>query len=283
MIADLAIRPGSASKPMEDWCGVLPNAAVVLDGVSAPRGTETGCSHGTPWYVAQLGVALLRYAAVATDMELAGMLAYAIEDVRREHGGTCDLDHPGSPAATVVMIRQRDNEIDFLALSDSTLVMDLDDGLRVIANPHADSVVPRERQLVLQYPLGSYEHAEALAHMVTAQRRLRNREGGYWVASAQPEVALHAKTGSVQSSRLGSALLLTDGVTRLHEWGILGWDDMLMMARTYGPEVLIHEVRHAEFRDPEGLNYPRFSTSDDATAVLIRPDRVSLDTPLGGE
>jgi hypothetical protein len=56
MRAALATQPGSPDAANEDWAGVLaPGLAVVLDGLSAPDGTGTGCRHGTPWYVSQLG------------------------------------------------------------------------------------------------------------------------------------------------------------------------------------------------------------------------------------
>jgi hypothetical protein len=52
MRAALATEPGSPDAANEDWGGVLaPGLAVVLDGLSAPDGTGTGCRHGIPWYV----------------------------------------------------------------------------------------------------------------------------------------------------------------------------------------------------------------------------------------
>jgi single-strand DNA-binding protein len=47
MRAALATQPGSPDTANEDWAGVLaPGLAVVLDGLSAPDGTGTGCRHG---------------------------------------------------------------------------------------------------------------------------------------------------------------------------------------------------------------------------------------------
>ena len=39
------------------------------------------------------------------DTALAAALAAAIADVRDRHAGTCDLDHPATPAATVTAVR----------------------------------------------------------------------------------------------------------------------------------------------------------------------------------
>ena len=49
MRAALATQAGSPDSANEDWAGILaPGLVVVLDGLSAPDGTGTGCRHGTP-------------------------------------------------------------------------------------------------------------------------------------------------------------------------------------------------------------------------------------------
>jgi hypothetical protein len=97
MRAALATQPGSPDAANEDWAGVLAaGLAVVLDGLSAPDGTGTGCRHGTPWYVSQLGPRLLALAADPAR-SLADALAEAIRQVAGLHSG-CDLHHPGTPS-----------------------------------------------------------------------------------------------------------------------------------------------------------------------------------------
>ena len=99
MHAAIATQAGSPDAPNEDWAGVLaPGLAVVLDGLSAPDGTGTGCRHGTPWYVSQLGPRLLTLAA-DPSCSLVDALAEAIRQVAGLHPG-CDLTHPGTPSAT---------------------------------------------------------------------------------------------------------------------------------------------------------------------------------------
>jgi hypothetical protein len=70
MRAAIASQAGSPDSANEDWAGVLaPGLALVLDGLSAPDGIGTGCRHGTPWFVSQLGPRLLTLAAVAESQE----------------------------------------------------------------------------------------------------------------------------------------------------------------------------------------------------------------------
>lgn len=99
----MAKAPGSADRPNEDWVGATADAVVVLDGLSAPEGFDSGCLHGTVWYVRQLGNQLVHLASVDHDEPLAEHLRAAITAVADLHADTCDLDHPGTPAATVAV------------------------------------------------------------------------------------------------------------------------------------------------------------------------------------
>src|SRR5690606_25412201 len=95
---------GGGANPNEDWVGASPDLAVVLDGLST-AGLSTGCRHGVPWFVAPLGGHLI--AAIAEpSVTLPGGLALALERVAALHPD-CDLADPGTPSATVAVLRQR--------------------------------------------------------------------------------------------------------------------------------------------------------------------------------
>lgn len=118
----LASTPGSAARANEDWAGASAcGVAVVLDGLT--EAGETGCEHGTPWYVHELGGHLMRLAA-RPGGSVAEALGEAIALVRDSHGSGCDLTHPGSPGATVAVVRMRDTAVEYLVLSDAYVVVD---------------------------------------------------------------------------------------------------------------------------------------------------------------
>jgi len=185
MHATLATQPGSPDSANEDWGGFLaPGLAVVLDGLSAPDGTGTGCRHGTPWYVNQLGPRLLALAA-DPSRSLADALAEAIRQVASLHPG-CDLHHPGTPSATVVLLRALEERADYLALADATLLLDTSDGLKVVSDEQVSQLAGKERAAANQVPVGSALKLRRRAQLTRALRRARNRPGGYWVAAADP-------------------------------------------------------------------------------------------------
>jgi hypothetical protein len=278
MRAAIATQAGSQDTANEDWAGVAaPGLAVLLDGLSAPDGTGTGCRHGTPWYVSHLGPQLL---ALASDpsRSLADALAEAIRQVASLHPG-CDLTHPGTPSATVVLLRTLDKGADYLALADAVLLLDTTDGLKVVSDERVDQLAAKERAAA-QVPSGSALKLRRRAQFTKALRRNRNRPGGYWVAAADPQAASQAITGSLPSKTLHRAVLLSDGASRLVDlFKLATWEELVALLDENGPDGLLHQIRAAEAIDPEGRQWPRTKHSDDATAVyLVLDEATSIQT-----
>src|ERR1017187_70836 len=125
MLCRLATMPGDPSRPNEDFAGVLGECAILLDGSGAPGDLPTGCIHGVPWYVRQLGSRCLAgMAAGEQDAPLGGILAAAIAGVSTLHRNTCDLSSPGTPSSVVIMTRAGAKSLDYLILGDSALVIE---------------------------------------------------------------------------------------------------------------------------------------------------------------
>lgn len=255
----------------EDFVAATPHAVVVLDGVSVPTGMDTGCIHGTPWYVQQLGTRLLmKIGTEASENEpLPELLADAIAETSALHSTTCDLSHPGTPAATVALLRSF-GHLGYLALSDSAVVVDGYDGVQVFQDSRVDSTAVALADVVLATATDNEAHAERRRAMIAERRAARNVAGGYWIASTDPEAAYHAVTGSIRAGRTARAAVLTDGAMRLHEFGLATWEELLDTLDLHGPAELIRQVRSAEDEDPTCTKWPRTKTYDDATAAFCR-------------
>jgi hypothetical protein len=254
--------------PNEDQFWVGPAYGIVLDGAGVPSGTELGCQHGTAWYVQRLGAALA--ARIASRTNLTDILAGAITDVASQHGPGCDLDHPGTPASTVVLLRQVGATLDYLVLCDSFLIIDRKDDVEVITDARIERAAASTGEALDAEAIGTAEHRTRFSAHVDSLRTARNTQEGFWVAAADPRAAYHAVTGQRPAAEVRRALLATDGVGRLVQFGLRNWPDLLDQAEEDGPASLIHEVREAEHADPDGRCWPRGKRHDDATAVLIR-------------
>lgn len=268
-----ALRPSPAGGHViaEDFVAATPHAAVLLDGVSVPDGMDTGCIHGTRWYVQQLGTRLLRRVGSEEHehQSLADLLADAINETSSLHSGTCDLSHPGTPASTVAMLRSF-GHLGYLVLSDSALVLDGAGGIQVVQDARADATAVELADAVLATAISDSHHAERRRAMIAERRTARNMPGGYWIASTSPEAAEHAVTGSVRVGHTRRAAMLTDGAARLRDFGLATWEELMDVLDLYGPHELIRRVRAAEDEDPFGIKWPRTKTYDDAAAVFCR-------------
>ncbi len=254
----------------EDWVGASPTVTVVLDGVSSPPELGTGCSHGTPWYVRNLGSRILLYATTNPGTDLSECLATAIQEVANLHGDTCDLTHMGTPSATVALLREGPASWDHLVLSDAVLVLRTEKAIHVVTDDRVTQVVQDEVAAVHLETPGTKSHHVKLLELVKAQRRFRNREGGYWLASAAPQAAYYAITGFTPYDNLTHSALMTDGVSCLVDpYNHWTWDDLLRTLYDRGPCAILKEVRDVEAGDPYGRKWPRYKASDDSTIALV--------------
>ncbi|MFJ2566008.1 hypothetical protein ACIO02_24210 [Streptomyces sp. NPDC087568] len=267
MRVSLDTQPGG-SNPNEDWVAGTPTLAVVLDGLST-AGLSTGCRHGVPWYVARLGGELLA-ALTDPDTALTDGLAEALARVAARHP-ECDLSNPGTPSATVAVLRQTNGALDHLVLADSPIVFDGPDGHTVVTDLRVDDVLPELRAEVERHETHTSEHREALRRLVMAQREVRNTPDGYWVAASSSEAAVHALTGTNQLSGVRSAAVMSDGVSRLvTEYGMATWTEVFATLRAGGPRELIETVRKIEATDPTGQRWPRYKSGDDAAVAFCQ-------------
>ncbi|MFS8203332.1 hypothetical protein ACLVWQ_32190 (plasmid) [Streptomyces sp. CWNU-52B] len=240
----------------------------MLDGLST-AGLTTGCRHGVPWYVAHLGGHLV--AALADpERPLTHGLADALERVAAMHSD-CDLSNPGTPSATVAILRHGDGVLDHLVLADSPIVLDGPEGYTVISDLRVDEVLPDLRAEVEQHETHTQGHRKALQRLVLAQRQVRNTAEGYWVAATSAEAAQHALNGTTQIKEVHSAAVLSDGVSRLvTEYEMATWSEVFATLQTGGPRELIETVRKVEGTDPTGRRWPRYKSGDDATVAFCR-------------
>ncbi|WP_330459788.1 protein phosphatase 2C domain-containing protein [Streptomyces sp. NBC_00820] len=260
MRTELVTEPGDPSRPNEDFAGVgLPasgqgGCAILLDGVTPPR-DGTGCLHTVPWFTSRLGGALTELTLSSRDLTLPEVLSRAIGRTSEAHANTCDLSHPRTPQATVVLARWSADTLDYLVLSDSALLL----------RSPAGTVTP-----VLDDRLGRLPRS-ALATDALVDATLRNKEGGFFTAAADPSVAGRAVTGTVPRHEVRALTALTDGATRWTEKFREGdWTALFDLVAKEGARSLVDRVRELESADLQERTFPRRGKAhDDATVLYV--------------
>ncbi|MGH3383255.1 MAG: protein phosphatase 2C domain-containing protein [Nocardioidaceae bacterium] len=271
---DSATSPGRPDRANEDYFGSTEDVAVLLDGAGTPDGVESGCTHGVAWFSHTLGKALLDITAQQPAVDLAIHVRHAIDYVAGQHRHTCDLRHPGSPSATVIVTRFVETELQYLVLADSVLLLDTSSGPVAITDDREAQVGQRLRQEMDRLPTSSDAHAEALAGYVRSLWSHRNQPDGFWVASSEPRAADEALTASIGVEDVQSVALLSDGASRLVDrFHLSTWQQTIQLLGEQGPAALIQRVRQAERSDPDGTRWPRGKIHDDATAAITRTGR----------
>ncbi|MEV6173097.1 protein phosphatase 2C domain-containing protein [Streptomyces sp. NPDC051954] len=259
MRTEVVCEPGDPTHPNEDFASVaVPasgqgGAVVVLDGVTPPK-DGTGCLHSVPWYTARLGGALTELTVSLPDVPLAEALAMAITRTAESHAQTCDLSHSRTPQATVVLTRWSGATVEYLVLSDSALLVESTDGTVTALLDDRLSRLPRT----------------SLSTDAIADATVRNKEGGFFTAAADPSVAARAVTGVLPRAEVRAFAALTDGATRwvekFHEGN---WADCFDLVRKEGAGALVARVRALELADTERRFLRRSKTHDDATVVYV--------------
>ncbi|MGH3499454.1 MAG: protein phosphatase 2C domain-containing protein [Nocardioidaceae bacterium] len=231
--------------------------AAVLDGATAAPERPTGCRHSVVWFTRQLGSHIARFMTLTPSWRLDNLLSQAIRATMRAHQDTCDLSNPDSPSATVTLVRQHGEALDYLALADSPLLLASGGEVTVIKDDQVRH-------------LSDYSYAGVSA--------ARNSSGGFWVASTDPDAPQHAVTGSVPAATIDGALLLTDGASRLVEkFQTLTWQELYKQAANDGPAALIRYTREIETAHADAPQPPKGKPHDDATAVHLA--QVAADLP----
>ncbi|SIQ20112.1 hypothetical protein [Micromonospora avicenniae] len=278
----MRVRSASAAAPgrdvNEDVVFRFGPLVGVLDGATVPEGFDTGCVHGPEWYVRHLAARIGLAEAARPTASLMSNLAAAILAVRADHDGKCDLDHPGTPSSTVCLLREGGDQVDYLVLCDSPLVLDAGGRVSVVSDDRLDRAMTELRETVAMVPAGAAaDRATRFRQAVGLQRERMNRTHGYWVAAADPDAAYHALTGTVPLRGPGAlrrAALLSDGASSaVEQFGLLDWPGLLDLVAAEGPGALIDRVRTAERDLSDRLR--RHKRVDDASVVLCEfgPDR----------
>jgi hypothetical protein len=263
-------RPGGNDADYADLAIVAPFGVVLLDGASAFEPVDVS----PVTYVQSLGTHITTALQQHDDAPIADAVATAIARTAAE----LHLTPTTSPSSTVAVLRVRDDVVDLYVLGDSPIAYGTiapgtgstthhltDDRLAHVALPIRTRYRGRLRAG------GGYdeEHRATLAELQRAERRARNREGGYWIAETNPDAAHHGVVEQVDSAAMTWAVLASDGAADLidfggHDWQTIARSDARQL------DALLAELHRWEAQDdPDGCVLPRAKRHDDKTLVAI--------------
>ena len=108
--------------------------------------------------------------------------------------------------------------------------------------------------------------------LATARALHANSIGGYWVLGLNPDSSQYMETITLDcDAQPESILLMSDGYSALVDDYCKDWNAAQLLACSRkGLGAAYNLIRDIERMDPEAWVYPRFKTSDDCSAILLR-------------
>jgi hypothetical protein len=265
--------PGEAGKANEDAFGHDAQAAVVLDGAT-PLGDGLMPGPSDAAWIAHFGAR--RLLAHLRDGEGARKaLRSALADTQKSFEALRRMPPQEvwqTPCASMMLAAESADGIEFLWFGDcAALVKQGNAAVQVVGENFAAKSEESKRAGALAKE--RKQPATDRSQFLDALRAARNRinSGTYWLFTPEPKAAAHVARRVMKLAPGSHLLLASDGFLALaSDYGAYNPDSLMAAAMTKGLAALGEEVRAIEESDGQGVKFPRFKTSDDCTALLLK-------------
>jgi hypothetical protein len=119
-------------------------------------------------------------------------------------------------------------------------------------------------------PIAALRTGNAKPELI-ARRNQFNTPRGPALFAPDPRCARRVQTDRAPLAPGAIVLIASDGIlVPVTDFARYTADAFMTAVQERGLAAIAEEIRAAEAEDPEGLKYPRFKPSDDATALLLR-------------
>jgi hypothetical protein len=276
-LIDSLSLPGNPAKPNDDAFAHFERAAVVLDGATGLGDPLLPGDSDAAW-IARFGANRLMAQLKAGATAQAAVKA-ALEDAERSFKGLqrrAPAETYEIPFAAMMLAVARPGGFDALWFGDCAALVKRSDAPAFVVGEAFDkksmesSYAARLAARTGLSPASSANRPEYLP----ALRKARNRANtidGTWAFGPDARAAGHVRMKRVEAPSGTCVLVASDGFLALAgDYARYDLDGLITAAETKGLAELGRELRAVEDGDPEGRKFPRFKTSDDATAVLLR-------------
>jgi hypothetical protein len=267
---------GDRHKQNDDACGAFHRFAWVIDGATDLHGDPLSSAASDAAFFAHAFNGAMGAAAPFAE-SLEGLLASALEGAQRAWGAVEEpIAHAWqTPTASVLAIEETPAGLAATDLGDSRLFLLDADGASYSFGGGDDSAKQESAQVRIitrgrtERPL---ERAEIIDEL-RRRRTLANIPGGYWVLGLDEACLEHRRRTSFALRRPAYAVLASDGFAALCDrYEAFDTASLVRAALAQGLAALGQRLRTIEADDREGVRHPRWKTSDDATALLLRLD-----------
>jgi hypothetical protein len=276
-LIDALSAPGHPEKPNDDAWGHVGRMAVVFDGATGLGESLLPGDSDAAW-LARLGAErIAAHAGRLAAHEALSAAAAEVEAAYLRERSRPPADNYEVPFASMMLVEASGRGgLDALWFGDcAALVLRPGEGCEVVGEAFGRRAAEAASAVRLASAHGRNPAAAsvdpAFLPALRASRSRYNTEGGPWIFGPMRQCADKAKRGAFAAPSGSLVLLASDGFLALGcDYQRYDADGLVAAAAERGLADLLAELRAIEQGDAEGARYPRFKTSDDATAVLLR-------------
>ncbi|KAB0265778.1 hypothetical protein [Microvirga brassicacearum] len=278
-VLDRVSLPGSPEKANEDSCGASGDFAWVIDTSIFP-GTPPimNDSSDAAWLAGFASERLSELAPGADDG--AALVRHVMEEARTVFFRKAPPDRHDFitwPIGAMTLVRRRDNNLDVWTFADTTAFVRSPDGTMVTVGEAQDMrkfEMAKAAELLkasgcTPKTIGQSEH---FRNWLAGRRERQERSGALALLGLDPSAADRMRHATVPCPNDTTILITSDGFSALVDlYGRMDAQQLMEAALDEGLAALADLARQIETQeDPDGILFPRFKLSDDATALLIR-------------
>jgi len=275
-LVDSLTLPGNAAKPNDDAFGHMASAAVVLDGATGLGALLMPGDSDAAWLAHFGAERLMFYARMGRNARMT--LNIVLNEA--EHAFvTGRVRAPAEtweiPFASMMFVTANANGLEALWYGDcAALVKRPGEALEIVGEAFDKRANESARVATLAANKGLAPAAGInLPEFLASLRRARNfvNTDEHWLFGPDARAADHVAAKQIAAPAGTLILLCTDGFLALaSDYGAYDAQGLLEASQSKGLKALGDELRAIEAADPDGRRFPRFKTSDDATAVLLQ-------------
>lgn len=274
---DALSLPGNPAKPNDDAWAQTGTAAVVFDGATNLGESLLPGESDAAW-LARFGARRLM-AHCQDGHEPLEALRRALGDAEKSFTGLrrrAPKENYEHPYASMMFVRAAGKHIHALWFGDcGAFVKRPNQAVEIVGDAFDKRAAEARRVAMLAKakglaPAAGINRPEFLSALRAARNTVNTDKGG-WLFGPHPKASDHVRGKQIEVPPGALLLLASDGFLALaSDYGLYDADTLVAAAEKQGLEFLGEELRAVEASDPTGEKYPRFKTSDDATAVLLR-------------
>lgn len=269
--------PGNPAKPNDDAWGQTSSAAVVLDGATNLGESLLPGDSDAAWlarFAARRLMAHCQDGAAPRDA-----LRATLGDAEKSFIGLRrrpPKENYENPYASMIFVSASKSGFEALWFGDCAALVQRPDGAVEIVGEAFDKRSAESRRVSMLAkakglaPAAGINRPEFLSALRAARNSINTEKGG-WLFGPNAQAADHVRGKQFDALAGTTLLLVSDGFLALaSDYGLYDAATLVAAANSKGLEALGAELRRTEENDPEGLKFPRFKKSDDATAVLLK-------------